>query len=430
METKIGGSEVNVRNLLRAALIVAAALVPMAIAGSASAAEGRFACRASAARVVLLGVTIEPVVANAGSDPCQTQTSTRGQPETSGLVTVGAADAATIGDGQGSSTARVADVGVNLSPGLLPLDITISGLNATSSYTCDPQLGAVYAGSSQVAGVKIAGLQINLPDANAPVDIDLGDLLTLHLNQTLVSGSGDLITVTRRAAFLESKALGIELSLAEATAGTAGTPCAAGAGAGPPTPQGVIQKIFVPITGPTAGITSSINPGACATKPFTVGIKGTGVKSTTFTVDGKTVAKLGRNNNPKVTINPAKIAFGTHKVRAVVTFVAKTVRPKTLNLIFNRCGAVIPTNAQFGKCIQLRLTNVKPGKVFVALFSGPDSIRNYGGHVYTFTSPGTRVVCLKVPLRSRAFKPGTTRTFTVAVKFPNGTNFVRRIRIS
>src|SRR5207237_315627 len=126
-ETKIGGREVNVRNLWRAMFIVAVALVPMAIAGPASAA-GRFSCRASAARVVLLGTTLEPVVANAGNDPCQTQVSTRGLPETSGLVTVGAADAATADEGQGTATARVADVGVNLNT-LLPLTITISGLN-------------------------------------------------------------------------------------------------------------------------------------------------------------------------------------------------------------------------------------------------------------------------------------------------------------
>jgi hypothetical protein len=409
--------------------IVAVALVPMAIASTASAA-GRFTCRASAARIILLGTTLEPVVANAGSDPCQTQTSTRGVPETSGLVTVGAADAATVDEGQGTATARVADVGVNLST-LLPLQITISGLNASSSYKCDEVGNLKFESSSQVAGVKIAGLVINLPDPQAPVDIDLGDLLVLHLNQTLVGGSGDVVTVTRRAAFLESKLLGIQLSLAEATSGFAGDPCGLGIAPGvPPNPTGVIQRIFVPVPGPTAGLTSGIVAGACTSKPFSVGIKGAAVKSTVFSVDGKTVAKIGRNNNPKVTINPAKIGFGTHKIRAVVSFAAKGVKPKTLNLIFRNCGVDIPTNAQFGKCVSLRITNDRPGKVFVALYSGPKSIRTVGGHLYNFTSPGTRVVCLKVPLRAATFKPGTTRTFTVAVKFPNGKNFVRRIRIS
>jgi hypothetical protein len=420
---------VNVRNLFRAVLVVGLALIPMALASTASAAS-RFSCRASAARVVLLGIVVEPVVANAGSDPCQTQISARGAPETSGLVTVGAADAATVDEGQGSSSARVADVGVNLDT-LLPLQITISGLNASASYTCDTTGNLMFAGTSQVAGLKIAGLEIKLPDANAPVDIDLGDILTLHLNQTVVTGSGDLIQVTRRAAFLESKLLGLQVSLAEATAGWAGDPCGQGVTpTQPANPTGVIQRIFVPVPGPTAGLTPGIVPGACAAKPFTLQVRGTAVKSTVFSIDGKTVAKVGRNNNPKITISPAKIAFGTHKIRAVVTFRAKGVKPKTLNLIFRRCGAEIPTNAQFGKCIQLRITNDRPGKVFVALYSGPKSIRNYGGHVYNFTSAGSRVVCLKVPLRAKSFKPGTTRFFTVAVKFPNGKNFVRRIRIA
>jgi hypothetical protein len=191
-----------------------------------------------------------------------------------------------------------------------------------------------------------------------------------------------------------------------------------------------VQRIFVPVPGPTAGLTPGIVPGACAAKPFTLTVRGTAVKSTLFTIDGKTVKKVGRNNAPTLTIDPAKIAFGTHRVRAVVSFRAKGVRPKTLNLIFRRCGAEIPTNAQFGKCVRLRITNDRPGKVFVALFSGPKSIRNYGGHVFNFTAAGSRVVCLKVPLRATAFRPGTTRFFTVAVKFPSGRNFIQRIRIS
>jgi hypothetical protein len=35
-----------------------------------------------------------------------------------------------------------------------------------------------------------------------------------------------------------------------------------------------------------------------------------------------------------------------------------------------------------------------------------------------------------VPLKAATFKPGTTRTFTIAVKFPNGKNFIKRIRIA
>jgi len=424
---------VNVRNLWRAMFIVAVAVIPMALVSSASAATaGRFGCRASAARIVLLGTTLEPVVANAGDDPCQTQTTSRGDPQTAGLLSVGAADAATIeqDNKQGSASSQVADVGVNLNT-LLPLQITLNGLNASVAYTCDATGQLQYASSSQVAGLKIAGLTINLPDANAPVDIDLGDLLTLHLNQTVVSGSGDLVQVTRRAAFLESKLLGIQVSLAEATAGFAGDPCGAGIAPTQPTnPTGVIQRIFVPTPGPTAGLISGITPGACTSKPFSVGVKGAAIKSSVFTVDGKTVAKLGRNNNPTISINPAKVGFGTHKVKAVVTFTSKRIRPKTLNLIFRNCGAEIPTNAQFGKCVQLRITNDRPGKVFVALFSGPASIRTVGGHLYNFTAPGTRNVCLRVPLKAATFKPGTTRTFTVAVKFPNGKNFIKRIRIS
>src|SRR5207244_1401716 len=82
---------------------------------------------AGVARVILLGIgPIEPVVANAGGDPCSTETRASGPPETGGAVSLGVAQAATVGQDQGTAGARVADVGVNLGPTLLPLKITVS----------------------------------------------------------------------------------------------------------------------------------------------------------------------------------------------------------------------------------------------------------------------------------------------------------------
>jgi hypothetical protein len=343
-------------------------------------------------------------------------------------VSLGAAQAATIDQGQGSASARVADVGVNLGPTLLPLQIGLSGINASASYSCQGA-GLVFAGSSQVLGITINGLQINIPDANAPVDIELGDLLSLHLNQTVVTTSGDLTEVTRRAAFIESKLLATQIALGEATAGVAGNPCAAGAAV--PTPStGQVTKIFVPVpSGSIAGISPGIVPGACAQKPFTVAVRGRGIARTVFSIDGKTVKTVGKTNAPSVAIDPATVAFGLHRVKAVVSYTDKKVRAKTLSFVFGRCGAQIPTTAVFGKCANIRITNARPGKVYVGLFSGPKSVRVFGGHLYTFTTPGTRVVCLKIPLKARGGALRTTRSFTVAVKI-GGKSFIRTIRVS
>jgi hypothetical protein len=301
-------------------------------------------------------------------------------------------------------------------------------VQAAASYSCHNG-GLVFAGSSQVVGVNINGLALNIPDPSQPIDVDLGDILTLHLNQTVVTTKGDLTEVTKRAAFVESKLLATQIVLGEAVAGVAGNPC--GAGGAPTVPNtGAVTVIKVPVaSGSIAGLSPGIVPGACATKPFIVTVRGRGIARTVFSVDGKVVKRVGRTNTPSVALDPAKVAIGLHKVRAVTTFLNRKVRPKTLNFVFGRCGAQIPSIAQFGKCANIRITNTAPGKVFVKLTSGPRSVRLFGGHLYNFTAPGTRVVCIKIPPRARNATVGTTRRFTVAVKV-GGRNFIRTIRVS
>jgi hypothetical protein len=156
--------------------------------------------------VILLGSgPLEPILANAANDPCVSETHSGTPPQIGGAVGVGAAQAQTVGSPTtGTAGARVADVGVNLGPTLLPLNIAVEGINASSSYYCQGTTLS-YAGSSQVAAISINGLAIAVPDPSAPVDIDLGDILTIHLNQTVVASVGDRTEVTRRSVFIESK---------------------------------------------------------------------------------------------------------------------------------------------------------------------------------------------------------------------------------
>jgi hypothetical protein len=418
------------RILLPALLAGLAGVIPLALAGPAAAASGsRFSCRASAARVILLGGSpLEPVVANAANDACASEIRSSGPPQTGGALSLGAAQAATVDQGQGTASARVADVGVNLGPTLLPLKIGVSGVNASASYACQGA-GLVFAGSSQVLGITINGAQINIPDKNAPVDIELGDLLTIHLNQTLTTTTGDLTEVTRRAVDIESKLLATQIVLGEARAGVAGNPCAQGASVPTPTStQVTVIKVPVP-SGSIAGISPGITPGACATKPFIVTVRGRGIARTVFSVDGKIVKRVGKTDTPRLALNPATVAIGLHRVKALVSYTNTKIRPKTLSFVFGRCGAEIPTTAQFGKCVNVRITNTRPGKVFVGVFSGPKSVRVFGGHLYTFTAAGTRIVCLKIPLKARSAHLRTTRTFTVAIRV-GGTRSVRTIRVS
>jgi hypothetical protein len=68
------------------------------------------------------------------------------------------------------------------------------------------------------------------------------------------------------------------------------------------------------------------------------------------------------------------------------------------------------------KCILTRVQSSKPARVFVAIFSGPRSERQFGATVVRFTTPGKRQVCVKVPFNARTFNIRQAFRFAIAVK--------------
>lgn len=459
------------RSLARRAAAAGLVSAAMALAAPslAPAADGTFSnCRASAASASILnGPAIEPTVANAAETPCVADRKSSGSPSTTGTLTLGTASAETTTDAaRGTADARVTDLSINLSPGLLPLNVDVSAANAQASYTC---VGAVPvpASTSQVAGLQVNGAVVTIPDPAAPLTVELG-VATIRLNQRVVEAN----RITQRAVVIESPLLGTRAVIGEVTAGIAGNPCTSSGQPNPPPPPGPTpppppgtpppppgtpppppgtpppppgtpgtppastgpgQTIVIPVPGFTAAFNTGgvVTAGACAQKRFVFNVKGRGIASTTYFLDGKRIKRVGRNASSGLPVNPSALSPGALRIRAVVTFVGGKVKPKTLNLRFLNCGGQgisILTPANFNRCANLRVTSRRAGKVFVGLYSGKKTIRAFAQALVTFTRPGSKRFCLPVPPRATTFIPRTTRRFATLTKI-GGRNFISRVRI-
>ena len=88
--------------------------------------------------------------------------------------------------------------------------------------------------------------------------------------------------------------------------------------------------------------------------------------------------------------------------------VARVVAPKRVSI-----GALRRSKT---KCVNVRVTVRGPARVQVSIFSGTKSIRLFGQARVVFTAPGSRVVCIRVPLRAKTFDVRTPTRIAVATK--------------
>ncbi|WP_026912653.1 Ig-like domain-containing protein [Patulibacter minatonensis] len=237
-----------------ASLAAGSALLGLApTAGAAPRPGGSdFTCRASAARVTLLGTTLlEPTIANASDAPCANGTAAILNPTDIGPVRVDLANADTVvqpanlagapaADGDnGRATASVTNPVVDVGGGATGIRLTADVIGATASYTC--RAGApVPAGSSVVANIVLTvggvATPITLPGNNQPYRLDLpAGLGTLLLNQTVQTNG----RIVQRALQLQVPVDGsvADVVIGEAAAGFTGNPCAAAVIAPPANPQ-------------------------------------------------------------------------------------------------------------------------------------------------------------------------------------------------
>jgi Ca2+-binding RTX toxin-like protein len=193
------------------------ALIAALAAASPAAAQDAASCRASAARATTgPQVTSEPVVANAPSGPCSTQTQRTASTQPVGPLTVSDPKASTrLGPGVIAATSSVE--GAQL--GDAASGVAVGHVEATQMASCTAG-NSVSSGSSRVDSLSIGGQAVTLV-GDRPVDQTIGGI-RVRFNQ--VTGG------TRQALILDIGPT--QLVLGEATA--SGDACAAGGGPGGP----------------------------------------------------------------------------------------------------------------------------------------------------------------------------------------------------
>lgn len=198
-------------------ILCAALMAAMLGVSAASAAAATSTCRASAVRVTVLGVVVEPVVA--GGSPCPTASAGVGPivlPAGLGSVSLLPSSTRTYGVGHPVAETTVTNVVVSL-PGLpvISANVLSSRAEAGACANGSPALSS----SSQVLGLKIGGTSYTI---SGPRTISLGLLGSLALNQRTTSNG----TITQRALVLQT-VFGTSVVIAESRAGFInGNPCA------------------------------------------------------------------------------------------------------------------------------------------------------------------------------------------------------------
>ena len=199
--------------------------------------EGVFSCRASALRIdgsplaPLIGDPFEPIVANQDGRPCETEDASlialplAGPP---GSLTVLALHAATNAENGANAKGGVAEVTLRDAVGMEVLRLGV--LNAEATGSCDNGEPAL-TGNSEVASLRISGNEIEIPpdDPATPedeshVEVPLGPLGTIHVNEEMRTSSADETVLTRRAFWFEGSPLG-DIIIGEAIADFSGDPC-------------------------------------------------------------------------------------------------------------------------------------------------------------------------------------------------------------
>jgi hypothetical protein len=94
----------------------------------------------------------------------------------------------------------------------------------------------------------------------------------------------------------------------------------------------------------------------------------------------------------------------------------QTIRSGLATVVAPRRVSIRALRASRTKCVHVRVRARGPARVQVSIFSGTRSIRLFGQRRVVFRAAGSRVVCVRVPLRAKTFDVRTPTRIAVATK--------------
>ncbi|WP_217914021.1 hypothetical protein [Miltoncostaea marina] len=94
----------------------------------------------------------------------------------------------------------------------------------------------------------------------------------------------------------------------------------------------------------------------------------------------------------------------------------QTIRSGPARVVAPKRVSIRALRASRTKCVHVKVTAVRAARVQVSIFSGRRSIRLFGQARVVFPTAGSKVVCVRVPLRARTFDVRTPTRIAVAAK--------------
>jgi hypothetical protein len=138
------------------------------------------------------------------------------------------------------------------------------------------------------------------------------------------------------------------------------------------------------------------------------------------TVDGRAITVLPQGDNllvaAVVETGAARAALWATMSPDVLIPNPQTIRSGLATVVAPKRVSIKALRASRTKCVNVRVTSKAASRVQVSIFSGTRSIRLFGQTRVVFTAPGSKVVCVRVPLRAKTFDVRTPTRIAVATK--------------
>jgi Prealbumin-like fold domain len=174
-------------------------------------------------------------------------------------------------------------------------------------------------------------------DTDADSELDETETWTYRCDHVVTAADGAQFVNTAEATATDKRDNPVrDTDTATANVITPATPPTAGPPSQPLDQQQVLPEEI------TSGTARLRGPSGCARRSFRTTVSGRRIQRVTFYLDGRQLARVDARRGQKsfaVRIDPRKVGFGVHRVRARVVFAAGSrTATRTLRLSFQRCA--------------------------------------------------------------------------------------------
>ncbi len=211
-----------------------------------------------------------------------------------------------------------------------------------AGQTAEYLLTVTNAGAGALVGVEVADDRCDASpayaggDADGDAELDETEAWTYRCDHVVTAADGAQFVNTAEATATDKHDTPVrDTDTATVNVTPPGTPPADPPASRPQDRQEVLPEEIV------SGTARMRGPGGCARTAFKTTVTGRRIQQVTFHLDGRQLTRIDAKRGQRsfaLRINPRKLGFGVHRVRARVVFAAESrTATRTLRLSFQRC---------------------------------------------------------------------------------------------